>query len=104
MGDGLISLYETLLAPYGDVHWWPAKTPHEVIVSAVLTQNTARSNAEKALANFGDNLYFEDDLPQSVGIHNNYHAFIMANAKEHCRERPACEGCPLNGKCGRVGL
>ena len=56
MGDKLISIYEILLAHYGDLNWWPAKTPYEVIVGAILTQNTAWSNVEKAIANFGKNL------------------------------------------------
>lgn len=33
------------------MHWWPAKTPFEVIVGAILTQNTAWTNVERALAN-----------------------------------------------------
>lgn len=56
MDDKLLSIYETLLAHYGELHWWPAKTPYEVLVGAVLTQNTAWSNVEKAIANFGDSL------------------------------------------------
>ena len=56
MGGKLLSIYEALLAHYGELHWWPAKTPYEVIVGAVLTQNTAWSNVKKAIANFGDNL------------------------------------------------
>ena len=52
----LMKIYETLLAHYGDLDWWPADTPYEVMVGAVLTQNTAWSNVEKAIANFGDNL------------------------------------------------
>jgi endonuclease-3 related protein len=56
MGDKLLQIYETLLAHHGQLHWWPAKTPYEVIVGAVLTQNTAWSNVEKAIANFGDTL------------------------------------------------
>ena len=51
-----ILVYETLLDRYGDLHWWPAQTPYEVMVGAVLTQNTAWSNVEKAIANFGGNL------------------------------------------------
>ena len=54
-------IYETLNSHYGDLHWWPAKTPYEVMVGAVLTQNTAWSNVEKAIANFGDDL-----SPQAV--------------------------------------
>jgi endonuclease-3 related protein len=56
MGGKLLSIYEKLLACYGDLHWWPAKTPYEVMVGAVLTQNTAWSNVEKAIANFGDDI------------------------------------------------
>ena len=32
-------------------HWWPGDTPFEVIVGAVLTQNTAWGNVEKTIAN-----------------------------------------------------
>ena len=49
-------IWETLLTHYGNLHWWPAKTPYEVIVGAVLTQNTAWSNVEKAITNFSSNL------------------------------------------------
>ena len=34
---------------YGDLKWWPGKTPFEVIVGAILTQNTAWINVEKAI-------------------------------------------------------
>jgi endonuclease-3 related protein len=36
---------------WGPQHWWPAETPFEVIVGAILTQNTAWTNVEKALLN-----------------------------------------------------
>jgi len=213
MDDQLLSIYETLLARYGDLHWWPAKTPYEVIVGAVLTQNTAWGNVEKAIANFGENLspetvanadltelteiirpvgffnqkaeylkavtawyanydydvptvqqksltklrsellstkgvgqetadsillyafgfptfvvdaytvrlcgryaikagkgyaevkaYFEGNLPQSAEVYNSFHALIVINAKEHCREKPTCKGCPLGKTCGKHGL
>ena len=204
-----LSIYKKLLARHGDLHWWPARTPYEVIVGAVLTQNTAWRNVEKAIANFGpegpnpesvstaglskltkiinpagffnqkagylksvtkwfagydynvrkarrepleklrsellstkgvgpetaDSIllyafdlptfvidaytmrlcarypinagktysqvkaYFEDNLPRDVGLYNNFHALIVANAKEHCRKKPSCEGCPLAGEC-----
>jgi endonuclease-3 related protein len=45
-------LYHILYARYGDLHWWPAKSPYEVMVGAVLTQNTSWNNVEKALARF----------------------------------------------------
>jgi len=211
--SSVASVYETLHAHYGDLHWWPAKTPYEVIVGAVLTQNTAWSNVEKAIANFDDTLspeaimnmdmpaltdiirpagffnqkaiylkevtrwfagysfdvqavqresldklrpellsvkgvgketadsiflyafgfptfvvdaytvrfcdrypidagkgydavkaYFENNLPRSADIYNNYHALIVINGKNHCRKKPVCYGCPLGDMCGRQGL
>jgi endonuclease-3 related protein len=206
----LLSIYETLLAHYGALHWWPAQTPYEVMVGAVLTQNTAWANVEKAISNFGNTLSpeniaamtleeltdkirpagffnqkaaylksvtawysaygydvptvqkqplsklraellstkgigpetadsillyafgfptfvvdaytfrlcvrypieagkgyaavkacFESQLPKSVEVYNNFHALIVINAKEHCRKKPKCSGCPLCGKCER---
>ena len=47
----LLDIYERLLDRYGPQHWWPAKTPFEIMVGAVLTQATAWSNAEKAISN-----------------------------------------------------
>lgn len=62
----ILSIYETLFAHYGDLHWWPAKTPYEVMVGAVLTQNTAWGNVEKAIANFGVSLAPETVLNMDV--------------------------------------
>ena len=38
-------------AAYGPQHWWPAETPTEVIIGAILTQNTAWRNVEQAIVN-----------------------------------------------------
>ena len=43
--------HDLLLERYGPQLWWPGETPFEVMVGAVLTQNTAWSNVEKAIAN-----------------------------------------------------
>ena len=43
-------IYETLYSTYGPRSWWPADTPFEVMLGAILTQNTAWTNVEKALA------------------------------------------------------
>jgi endonuclease III related protein len=45
------SYYETLFAAYGPQHWWPGRTRMEVIVGAILTQNTSWTNVERAIAN-----------------------------------------------------
>jgi len=47
----LLQFYQTLLDRYGPQHWWPGETPFEVMVGAVLTQNTNWHNVEKAIAN-----------------------------------------------------
>jgi endonuclease-3 related protein len=205
----LIQIYDILFARYGHRHWWPAETPFEVCVGAILTQNTNWINVEKAIANlkrsgclspaalreipvvslaelirpagyfnvkserlksfigwlfeaFGGSLermaeaemtplrekllgvrgigpetadsillyacgkpsfvvdaytkrllaalglisgregydevrtLFMDNLPPDVQLFNEYHALIVQHAKEHCRKRPQCPGCPLH--------
>ena len=47
----LQKLYRRLYKAYGPQGWWPAETPFEVMVGAVLTQNTAWTNVEKAINN-----------------------------------------------------
>ncbi len=43
-------VFETLYAAFGPQDWWPADTPFEVAVGAILTQNTAWTNVERAIA------------------------------------------------------
>ncbi|MCM2265511.1 MAG: endonuclease III domain-containing protein, partial [Desulfuromonadales bacterium] len=45
------SVFRQLEARFGRQQWWPAETPFEVIVGAILTQNTAWTNVERAIAN-----------------------------------------------------
>ena len=45
----LFSIYQKLFTEYGPQQWWPAETPFEVMVGAILTQNTAWSNVEKSI-------------------------------------------------------
>ena len=47
----LRSLYRRLVTFFGPQHWWPGDTPFEVCIGAILTQNTAWTNVEKAIAN-----------------------------------------------------
>ena len=42
--------YERMLRCFGPRNWWPAESPFEVIVGAILTQNTAWTNVEKAIS------------------------------------------------------
>ncbi len=45
------AVYADLFELYGPQHWWPARDSFEVAVGAVLTQNTAWRNVEKAIRN-----------------------------------------------------
>jgi len=50
-GKTLLALYNRLFKRFGPQHWWPGDTPLEIAVGAVLTQNTAWTNVEKAVTN-----------------------------------------------------
>ncbi|WP_010917531.1 endonuclease III domain-containing protein [Thermoplasma volcanium] len=45
------NIYEELFRYYGDLGWWPAETKDEIVIGAILTQNTSWKNVEKAIAN-----------------------------------------------------
>jgi endonuclease III related protein len=47
----LPQIYSTLHTAFGPQHWWPGETAFEVMVGAVLTQNTAWGNVERAIGN-----------------------------------------------------
>ena len=47
----LDEIYQRLYDVYGPQDWWPAESPFEVVVGAILVQNTAWTNAERAIQN-----------------------------------------------------
>ncbi len=49
--QALLQIYRALRHHYGHRNWWPGETPFEVAVGAILTQNTAWRNVEKAIVN-----------------------------------------------------
>ncbi|MFA6244451.1 MAG: endonuclease III domain-containing protein [Candidatus Hydrogenedentales bacterium] len=51
MKRALSDIYRLLADRYGPTHWWPGDSPFEIAVGAVLTQNTAWTNVERAIAN-----------------------------------------------------
>ena len=48
----LETIYQKLYQTYGQQHWWPADSDLEMMIGAVLVQNTSWTNAEKALNRF----------------------------------------------------
>ncbi len=45
----LLKVYQAMLKTHGHRRWWPGDTPFEIMVGAILTQNTAWKNVEKAI-------------------------------------------------------
>ncbi|HDQ41331.1 MAG TPA: endonuclease III domain-containing protein [Desulfonatronum sp.] len=50
----LLEMYQAMLDFLGPSGWWPAQSPFEMAVGAILTQNTNWQNVEKAIANLRD--------------------------------------------------
>jgi endonuclease-3 related protein len=49
--ERLSEIYRLLYDEFGPQHWWPGETGFEIIIGAILTQNTSWANVEKAIAN-----------------------------------------------------
>ncbi len=47
----LTEIYDSLFKSFGSQYWWPGDTDFEVVVGAILTQNTNWANVEKAIKN-----------------------------------------------------
>ncbi|MEA2087667.1 MAG: endonuclease III domain-containing protein [Candidatus Caldatribacteriota bacterium] len=47
----LLKIYNSLYNYFGPLNWWPGNTPFEIMVGAILTQNTSWSNVERAINN-----------------------------------------------------
>jgi endonuclease III related protein len=48
--------------------------------------------------------FFMRRLPADAARFNDYHAQLVRLAKEHCRKRPSCGGCPLDARCPKRGV
>jgi endonuclease-3 related protein len=55
MNPSIHQTCDALLARWGGQRWWPARTRLEMMLGAILTQNTAWSNVEKAISNLRKN-------------------------------------------------
>jgi endonuclease-3 related protein len=69
-----LRVYDRLFAHYGPQEWWPGETEFEVMVGAVLTQNTNWTNVEKAIANLknGGQLLFSSLHKMDTGVLAEY--------------------------------
>jgi endonuclease-3 related protein len=64
-----LSIYRRLYKAYGAQQWWPAESPFEVMVGAILTQNTAWQNVEKAILNLK-----KEKVLSAKALHNLSHS------------------------------
>lgn len=51
ISETLTEIYRLLLDRFGPQHWWPGQTQFEIIIGAILTQNTNWTNVERAIKN-----------------------------------------------------
>lgn len=63
--EQLEKIYELLYERYGKQFWWPGETQFEIIVGAILTQNTNWQNVEKAIARLK-----QHDMLDAAAMHN----------------------------------
>lgn len=64
IGQFLKKDFKRLYTAFGPQHWWPAETPFEVAVGAILTQNTNWKNVERAI-----NALKSEDLLNPYALH-----------------------------------
>ena len=118
MRDNLLEIYHRLLAHFGPRHWWPAKTPFEVIIGAILTQAVAWRNVERAIAGLETaGLLTPEALyhcPVGTTGNTDPHRYYRVKAKKSRRFSPisfkdhagiwsACSNCPGSPPPGVAG-
>ena len=64
----LNSIFLRLYSNFGPQHWWPADSSFEIIVGAMLTQNTNWQNAEKAISRLKEKKLLEPRRLYQVGL------------------------------------
>jgi endonuclease-3 related protein len=68
--QALNDVYSRLYARHGPQHWWPGETPFEVVIGAILTQSTAWTNVEKAIANLKAEGLLDPESLHSIAVDN----------------------------------
>ncbi len=87
-------IYKTLRARFGFRNWWPGDTPFEILVGAVLTQQTTWKNVEKAISNLAEENILSLDGIESIGIKrlerlirpSGYYRQKAARLKDICKK------------------
>ncbi len=66
--EQLKQIHNLLFEHFGEQHWWPGETQFEIIVGAILTQNTNWTNVEKAIKNLKSADVLEPDKLHNMEI------------------------------------
>ncbi len=66
--NSLRGVYDKLYSYFGPQYWWPARSPFEVVIGAILTQNTNWSNVEKAISELKKNKLLNPAGLRAVGV------------------------------------
>jgi hypothetical protein len=75
-GETLMTIYNLLFTAYGPQNWWPAETQFEMMIGAILTQNTNWNNVEKAIQNLKKRNLLSIEAPVSQG-------YRSGNCRQH---------------------
>jgi len=67
-----MQIYNLLFERFGKRYWWPAETPFEVVVGAILTQQTTWTNVEKAIRNLKEKGFLELELLSNANENEIY--------------------------------
>ncbi len=66
--NSLLRIYDILFKRFGPQHWWPGDTPFEIVLGAILTQNTSWLNVTKAIQNIKNNGCLEPEALYHLNI------------------------------------
>src|SRR5690606_3464798 len=64
----LSQLFDKMSGCFGPQHWWPGETPCEMLVGAILTQNTSWLNVEEAIANLKSRAFLNPSARQRIDL------------------------------------
>jgi len=80
----LTGIYDRLFKSFGKQYWWPGDTGFEVVIGAILTQNTNWSNVEKAIKNMKAAKIFTPKNSKNLAI---YFFYSKRNTTKPCLSR-----------------
>jgi endonuclease-3 related protein len=87
LADDLSLIYNALLAAFGHQHWWPAETPFETMIGAILAQNVSWMNAAQAVRNLESAGMLDPDLLAGADTADIAHLIVPSRFYNQKAER-----------------